>query len=242
MTEGESSPWRTVRFLLGIAALVAVLTMSVLVGAFIYEVKRPAPPHAPPARDLSCGSTVAPASAHPTFTAAPDPAVAAGSEWHAMVWTTCGYILLRLYGDRAPTSVASFVSLARADYWSESVCRRATSPLPPITMLQCGDRPAGRGEPLGYRLPAENLEPNRTYVVGDVVMAPGTDKGATAGQFFVVTERFTLSPGTPAYPVIGRVVAGQELAARVASDGSTKGPPADWVRVLDVEVSRLSGS
>ncbi len=121
--------------------------------------------------------------------------MAAGSDWSAVLHTTCGDVTLRLDGQRAPRSVASFVTLARAGYWTDSVCHRLTTPPAPTAFLQCGD-PSGRStaEP-GYDLPLENVPADHTYRVGDVGMARGDGFLGTAGEFFVVHHDFTVRPG-----------------------------------------------
>ncbi len=112
-------------------------------------------------------------------------------------------VTLRLDGQRAPRSVASFIVLARAGYWTDSVCHRLTTPPAPTAFLQCGD-PSGRStaEP-GYDLPLENVPADQTYRVGDVGMARGDGFPGTAGEFFVVHRDFTVVRGHPSTPSSG---------------------------------------
>jgi peptidyl-prolyl cis-trans isomerase B (cyclophilin B) len=234
-------PRRTARFLVGIAVLVLGLVVAVLAVALFRQMYRPAPGPAPPAA-VSCAPPVAPPTTHPTFTAPPDVSVAAGSQWTATVRTTCGDLGLVLETERAPRSVASFVTLARAGYWTDSACHRLTSRQAPTAFLQCGD-PTGRStaEP-GYDLPLENVPADRTYRVGDVGLARGDGFPGTAGEFFVVHHDFTAPADGPAYSVIGHVTSGQEVVQHVASGGGEDtrpdGPPFESISVLSVDVRR----
>ena len=54
----------------------------------------------------------------------PDKATAKGAMWTATLTTNCGDIVLDLDGAKAPQAVASFIQLARADYWINSPCQR----------------------------------------------------------------------------------------------------------------------
>ena len=138
--------------------------------------------------------------------------------------------------------VSRRVALARAGYWTDSVCHRLTSRQASTAFLQCGD-PSGHGtaDP-GYDLPLENVPPDRTYRVGDVGLARGGDVAGTAGEFFVVHRDFTVPEGAQTYSLIGRVVSGQELvqavAARGGEDTRPDGPPFQSISVLSVSVGR----
>src|SRR5690349_18213478 len=83
-----------------------------------------------------CTAAPAPPSAI-TKVAKPDQATAAGKTFTAVVTTNCGDITLELDGAKAPQTVASFVSLAKANYFAASPCHRVTTE--GIFVLQCGD-------------------------------------------------------------------------------------------------------
>ena len=194
----------------------------------------------PAAHDVTCTSPPPPPTAYPTFTAAPDASVAAATSWTADVHTTCGDLRFRLDGRHAPRSVASFVTLARAGYWTDSVCHRLTSSPARTALLQCGD-PSGRStaEP-GYDLPLENVPADLTYRVGDVGMARGDGFPGTAGEFFVAHHDFTVQAGAPRYSLLGRVTSGQQVVQHIAGLGGedfrSDGPPFTSISVLAVEV------
>lgn len=195
-----------------------------------------------PAVSVTCG----PPPPHPTavhrLASAPDPAIAAAARWRATLTTTCGVVVLDLDGAAAPATVASFVTLARSGYWTDSVCHRLTSRQASTGFLQCGD-PTGHGfgDP-GYGLPLENVPPGDRYVRGMVGMARGDEVEGTAGEFFMVHRDFTVPAGRPVYTVFGRVVEGQEVIDHIAAGGGEDhrpdGPPFTSISILDVTVTR----
>jgi len=237
MPEAPSSRRRNVRFLATVVLVVAALAVAVYVAVVALRAGETA---SGPTADVSCTAPPLPPTAFPTFTAAPDASVAAGSSWVADVRSTCGDLTFRLDGRRAPRSVASFVTLARAGYWTDSVCHRLTTEPAPTAFLQCGD-PSGRStaEP-GYDLPLENVPADRTYRVGDVGLARGDGFPGTAGEFFVVHRDFTVPAGAPVYSLIGRVTSGQEVVQHIAGLGGedfrSDGPPFTSISVLSVGV------
>jgi peptidyl-prolyl cis-trans isomerase B (cyclophilin B) len=229
---------RTVRPLATAAVVVTVVAIALC--AALVALRGGEPASVPAADGVSCTAPPLPPTSFPTFTTAPDVSVARGSSWTADVRTTCGGLTLRLDGRRAPRSVASFVTLARAGYWTDSVCHRLTTAPAPTAFLQCGD-PSGRSraEP-GYDLTLENVPADRTYRVGEVGLARGDGFPGTAGEFFVVHRDFTVPAGAPVYSLIGRVVSGQEVVQHIVrlggEDFRSDGPPFASISVLGVEV------
>jgi peptidyl-prolyl cis-trans isomerase B (cyclophilin B) len=198
-------------------------------------------PRTPAAGGVTCEPPPAPQATAMTFTQAPDPSVAQGAEWDVTLHTTCGDIALRLDGAAAPRSIASFVTLARAGYWHDSVCHRLTTKQAPTAFLQCGD-PTGRStaDP-GYDLPVENTPADRRYTVGMVGMARGDGFPSTSGEFFIVHEDFTLPADHVAYSVIGTVVSGRDVVQHIADEGGEAGPdrpPFQSISIRNVVVAQ----
>ena len=195
-----------------------------------------------PAGALTCAPPPPPPTTFPTFSSAPPARVAADTTWDVTVVTTCGQLRLVLDGRVAPRSVASFVTLARSGYWTDSVCHRLTSRQAPTAFLQCGDPSGHSTADPGYDLPLEHVPADRTYRVGDVGLARGDDTAGTAGEFFVVHRDFTVPPGGVVYSVIGRVTAGQEVVQHVAGkageDTRPDGPPFQSISVYAVRVAQ----
>ena len=149
----------------------------------------------------------------------PDKKTAAGKTFIATVTTNCGVITFELYGTKAPQTVASFLSLAKSGYWSDSPCHRLTTTTP-LFVLQCGDPTGtGAGTP-GYGYGVENPPANFTYPAGTLAMARTSDPKSNGGQFFIVYKNTTLNDPT-GYSIFGRITSGMDIVDRVAAAGAT---------------------
>ncbi|HET8987726.1 MAG TPA: hypothetical protein VFN43_04370, partial [Humibacillus sp.] len=103
-----------------VAVLLVVICVVAAV-ALLVVAMRTSGPEQGAAPQVTCSPPPPPATEAHQLASAPDPAVAAGSRWRATLTTTCGVIGLELDGAAAPATVASFVTLARAGYWTDSV-------------------------------------------------------------------------------------------------------------------------
>ena len=100
----------------------------------------------------------------------PDKATAEGKTYVATITTNCGDIELTLDGTKAPQAVASFVELAKQDYWLNAPCHRLTT-AETLKVLQCGD-PTGTGQGTpGYGFGVENAPKDGAYPRGTLAMA-----------------------------------------------------------------------
>jgi peptidyl-prolyl cis-trans isomerase B (cyclophilin B) len=152
----------------------------------------------------------------------PDKKTAAGKTFIATVTTNCGVITVELDGTKAPQTVASFLSLAKSGYWSDSPCHRLTTATP-LFVLQCGDPTGtGLGTP-GYGYGVENPPANFTYPAGTLAMARTSNPKSNGGQFFIVYKDTTLNDPT-GYSIFGKIISGMDIVDRVAAAGAT---PAD---------------
>jgi peptidyl-prolyl cis-trans isomerase B (cyclophilin B) len=155
----------------------------------------------------------------------------------ATVATNCGSFAIELDVEEAPRTTASFVALARDEFYDGLGFHR----IAPGFVIQGGDPNGdGTGGP-GYKTrdrPSDDV----VYSEGVVAMAKGgTEPPGTAGsQFFVVTAA---DAGLPAeYAVLGKVVRGMDVVKRIeaqAPPGTPQqgGPPADPVVMQTVEIS-----
>ncbi|MGW5238233.1 peptidylprolyl isomerase [Monashia sp. NPDC004114] len=241
---------RTVMLLAAGAMVALVMTVVALslgsdtdvLGARAPGASEPGPSAPGASGGVACQAPPDPQESPTHFASAPDPSVAQDGEWDVTLHTTCGDIGLLLDGHAAPKSVASFVTLARAGYWHDSVCHRLTTKQAPTAFLQCGD-PTGRSraDP-GYDLPVENTPADRHYALGTVGVARGDGFPSTSGEFFMVHRDFTLEPDHVAYSVIGRVVSGQDVVEHIAHEGGEDtrpdGPPFLSISIIDVDVAR----
>ena len=190
--------------------------------------------------DVECIDPPDPASDPPSFDRPPDPSEARGAIWRAVLHTTCGDIVLELDGERAPQAVASFLLLAREDYWADSPCLRLTTAR--IFVLQCGDPTGTGGGGPGYTFGTENAPQDGRYPTGTVAMARGSDPNSNGSQFFLVYDDTSLPIEGGGYTIFGRVVRGMAVVEAVArqgvSGGGVDGPPALPISLLSVSVEQ----
>jgi peptidyl-prolyl cis-trans isomerase B (cyclophilin B) len=173
------------------------------------------------------------------FDSPPDPKLAEGATWTAHVATSCGEIVMELYGDKAPQTVASFNFLAEDGYWDNSPCHRLVTS--GIFVLQCGDPTGtGSGDP-GYGYGVENAPKDYVYPRGSLAMARTSDPNTNGGQFFIVFKKTEL-PDPTGYSIFGRVTAGMDIVDRIADKGigGTLGPeaPKQPISILGISVEK----
>jgi cyclophilin family peptidyl-prolyl cis-trans isomerase len=150
------------------------------------------------------------------------------------VKTSCGSFTITLDPKASPHATASFVALARKNFFDDTTFHRIV----PGFVIQGGDPSAvGAGGP-GY-LTVDKPASDTTYEKGVVAMAKSaTDPPGTAGsQFFVVTAPDAGLP--PDYAVIGHVTAGQPVVDRIGTLGTPtqEGTPTQTVTVDDMAVT-----
>ena len=175
----------------------------------------------------------------PTFDEVPDKSIAEGAVWEATLVTSCGEIVVELFGDKAPQTVSSFLHLAREGYWVDSPCHRLVTS--GIFVLQCGDPTGtGTGGP-GYGYGVENAPGDYRYPPGTLAMARTQDPNSNGGQFFIVYDDTEL-PDPVGYSIFGQVVEGMEIVNQVAEAGvgGSLGPeaPVQPISILDVRVEK----
>jgi peptidyl-prolyl cis-trans isomerase B (cyclophilin B) len=163
---------------------------------------------------------------------------AAGKTFTAVLHTTCGDVTLKLYGAKAPQTVASFLQLAKG-YWDDSPCHRLTTQ--GIYVLQCGDPTGtGTGSP-GYGFGIENAPTDGDYPAGTVAMARGQSPDSNGGQFFIVYRDTKLPTDSGGYSVFGKVTGGMDVINAVAKAGTNSstgdGAPTQPISILKVTVT-----
>ena len=169
----------------------------------------------------------------------PDKKTAAGKTFTATITTNCGDITLQLDGAKAPQTVASFVSLARAGYFADSPCHRVTTE--GIYVLQCGDPMGGTGTGPGYSFGLENAPKSGDYPRGTLAMARTDDPNSNADQFFIVYKDTQLPTTGGGYSIFGKVTGGLDIVDKIAaagvSGGGSDGAPAAPISILKVAVT-----
>jgi cyclophilin family peptidyl-prolyl cis-trans isomerase len=130
--------------------------------------------------------------------------------------TNCGTIEISLASEESPETVASFVSLARMDFFDDLTFHRiGQDPGGGDFVIQGGDpEGTGQGGP-GYSVveaPPEDV----SYDRGTVAMAKTEieDPGTSGSQFFIVTADNAQLP--PDYALLGQVTGGTEAVSAIA--------------------------
>ncbi len=155
---------------------------------------------------------------------------AQGKNPKATIETTKGKIVIELYADKAPKTVANFVKLAKQGFYNGILFHRVI----PGFMVQTGDPTGtGRGGP-GYTFEdefASDLKHGGPGVVSMANAGPNTN----GSQFFI-----TLAP-TPwldgKHSVFGRVEEGQSVVEQIAAE--PRGPndrPLTDAKMLQVTI------
>jgi peptidyl-prolyl cis-trans isomerase B (cyclophilin B) len=146
--------------------------------------------------------------------------------------TSCGDFTVRLDPKASPKTSASFLALARADFFDGTFFHRIV----PGFVIQGGD-PTGTGTGGPGYTTVDTPAARTTYTSGVVAMAKSAAEapGTAGSQFFVVTADDAGLP--PDYAVVGRVVAGRDVVARIGALGDpTTEHPTQPVVIEDVLV------
>lgn len=125
--------------------------------------------------------------------------------------TSKGDVLIELYEDEAPNTVANFISLVEKKFYNGVIFHRVIEGF----MAQGGDPTgSGRGGP-GYAIPCECTLPNaRKHQAGALSMAhAGKDTGGS--QFFLCFDTAATSGLNGRHTVFGQVVQGMDVLAKI---------------------------
>ena len=144
----------------------------------------------------------------------PQKPLAAGRTYEVDLRTSCGDFTIRLDQKTSPNAAASFVALARAGFFDDTIFHRIV----PEFVIQGGDPTvSGSGGP-GYST-TDDVPADAAYVPGVVAMAKaGNEPAGTAGsQFFVVTGAGTGL--TPDYALLGKVTKGMDVVQAIGQLG-----------------------
>lgn len=169
----------------------------------VVEVQKRPVISAPPQADASeCPETDGSESKQQTFDGMQPFCIDVTKSYTAEIATNFGDLTVELDPERAPQTVNNFVTLARYQYFDDTVCHRAI----PAFVVQCGDPDAsGFGGP-GYTIPDELPLPGE-YEIGSVVMANTGQPDSGGSQFFIVTGPNGAGL-PPQYSLFGTVIGG----------------------------------
>ena len=138
-----------------------------------------------------------------------------GANVQAVIKTDKGDIVLELYPDVAPVTVASFLHLARTGFYNGTRFHRVE----PGFVIQGGDPKSkdpnatdvGTGGP-GYYLPAEFN--SRKHETGTLAMARSSSPDSGGSQFYICLAPQLNLDGQ--YTVFGKVVSGMNVVNSIA--------------------------
>ena len=147
--------------------------------------------------------------------------------------TTAGDLRIELDDEKAPISVANFLSYVNKGFYDDTPCHRLTSG--GLNVLQCGD-PSGQGTGgPGYEYANENTA-NAKYTAGTLAMA-NSGPDTNGSQFFLVYKDSQLQPD---YSVFGKITKGLDVLQKIAKAGSDPagdGKPKKKVTIQDVTIA-----
>lgn len=155
--------------------------------------------------------------------AAPDPAAAQNREWNGTLEFNGAELGVKLFGDKAPQAVASFLHLAETNFFAGTKCHRLTTG--GFDILQCGDPTGtGAGGP-GYEFgPIENAPSDNLYPRGTLAMARTSDPNSNGSQFFIVYGDTSIGrDAAGGYTVFGEITGGLDAVEKVAGQGTSDG-------------------
>ncbi|MBT8485900.1 MAG: peptidylprolyl isomerase [Phycisphaerae bacterium] len=139
----------------------------------------------------------------------------------AAIETAKGRIVVELFENEAPNTVANFISLAEADFWNETKFHRYE----PDFMIQGGDPLSregtesgtpGTGDP-GYYIPDEHTAENhRLHFSDSLAMAKRTAPNSGGCQFYLNHRPTPWLNGK--HTVFGRILEGIDVARSLRKD------------------------
>lgn len=236
---------RISRLMAVVGTVIAVVALAAILGSKLSSTRVSSPDptvSASPTPVLAQGCTKPPATLGTGATLeAPDPATAAGKTFTATLKTNCGDLVFTLDGAKAPMAVASFLQLAKTDYWVDSPCHRLTTTAD-LQVLQCGDPTGtGSGNP-GYGFAVENAPTSGRYPRGTLAMARTSDAAkGNGGQFFIVWGDSTLID-KDGYTIFGTVTSGLDIVDKIAALGVAEGSrtPEDGAPKAPISILRVT--
>jgi cyclophilin family peptidyl-prolyl cis-trans isomerase len=156
----------------------------------------------------------------------------------AVLETVKGAIVIKLYGQEAPRTVANFKQLIRQGFYDSTYFHRAI----PGYLIHGGD-PLTRNERLaddgtggpGYTLPAENRLHHRRGSVSVVAL----NDSVAHGSHFLITATDQPSLDEPGATVFGEVISPMEVVERIEALGddpncprTEQGPNPAWQALI----------
>ncbi|MDD4952500.1 MAG: peptidylprolyl isomerase [Desulfovibrionaceae bacterium] len=172
-----------------------------------------------------------------------DPARAAGDRVLVKLETTKGVIVLELFPDKAPKTVANFLGHVRRGYYNGTIFHRVINGF----MIQGGGFDANMARRAEGGTVVNEADNGLTNDVYTVAMARTSDPNSAAAQFFINVKdnpflnHRSKTPSEWGYCVFGKVFSGKRVVdaikgVRTTSRGPYKDVPVDPVTIVRAEV------
>ena len=165
-------------------------------------------------------------------TAQPKMQIDKNKKYAAVLKTTAGDIKIELNADKTPITVNNFVSLAKKDFYNNTIFHRVIKGF----MIQGGDPNGdGTGSP-GYRFDDEKFEGE--YTRGTIAMA-NAGPNTNGSQFFIMHKD---QPLPKSYVIFGKVTEGLDVVDKIATAETTissngeKSTPVNPVKILTANI------
>jgi peptidyl-prolyl cis-trans isomerase B (cyclophilin B) len=177
-----------IAIIVGIGGVLVAISMD-RSGEDLADDPTESPTDAPDDRPVACAAEAPPNAGEtkPTFEE-PEQVLEEGTDYGAIITTSCGRIRVDLFEDEAPETVNSFVFLAQQGFFDGlEIFRNATS----IGALQTGSGTDDAGWDVGYTIADELGKAQEDgYPVGALAMANAGPDTAGSQFFFVYNESF----------------------------------------------------
>jgi cyclophilin family peptidyl-prolyl cis-trans isomerase len=173
-------------------------------------------------------------SSNPKQYAAPDKVIDMAKKYTATLKTAKGDIVMELYADRTPTTVNSFVFLAKNKFYDGLTFHWVLTDAGKLT-AQAGD-PSGTGLGGPGFTCNDEPDPTLTFAEAGVLAMVGSGPNSNGSQFFI-----TLGPRPDLngkQTIFGRVISGMDVAQKLAPRDPQKdpnAPPGDVIQSVVIE-------
>jgi cyclophilin family peptidyl-prolyl cis-trans isomerase len=151
-----------------------------------------------------------------------------------LIKTEKGEIVVELFENEAPNTVANFISLVEQDFYKDKTFHRVIAGF----MAQGGDPNGdGTGGP-GYMIPDEVANPNhRNHFRGSLSMAKSAAPNSGGSQFFLCFVPTSHLDGV--HTVFGRVISGMDVLSKIQRCNDPDNPTsADPDKISEMKVLR----
>ena len=153
--------------------------------------------------EVACDADV-PETHEPRSFKSPEPVTQEGTDYGAVIHTSCGDITLDLLEEDAPVTVNNFVFLVQQGYYDGLQWFRIES----NSVIEAGDPNNRLFDPPdgpGYTIEEELPKKPKEYVFGAVAMANEGTPNSTGSNFFIVIHENRPAGYQAAYSIFGRV-------------------------------------